>query len=75
VRSVLPLGTHRITLIFVAFWCIIWCFDANKKPCKCLICRVLASFGIVFSSPNGSLFEQIESVLALIEPMLKDINP
>jgi hypothetical protein len=29
----------------------------------------------VFSSPNGSLFEQIESVLALIEPMLKDINP
>jgi len=61
VRSVLPCGTHRITLIFVAFWCIIWCFDANKKPCKLLICRVLAPFGIVFCSlewQNLELFSQ-----------------
>jgi hypothetical protein len=26
-------------------------FDINKKPCKLLICRVLASFNTVFSSP------------------------
>ena len=28
-----------------------------------------------FRSPKGSYFEQIEAILALIEPMLKDINP
>jgi len=66
--------THRITLIFVAIWCIIWCFDANKKACKWLICRLLASFGIVFRSGNGSYFEHIETILALIQLMLKAEN-
>ena len=31
-------------LIFVAFWCIIWCFDAIKKGCKLLICSLFLLF-------------------------------
>jgi hypothetical protein len=36
---------------------------------------ILAPFGIVFCSGNGSYFEQIEVVLALIEPMVRDNEP
>jgi len=31
-------------------------------------------FNTDFCSPDGSYFEQIEAILALIEPMLKDVN-
>jgi len=37
-----------------------------------LICRFLASFDIVLSSPEGKFFEHLMEFLEAVEPILKD---
>ncbi|WP_443936843.1 hypothetical protein [Pedobacter sp. MW01-1-1] len=48
--------------------------DVNKKPCKCLICRVLISFDTDFRSGNDQYLEHLSAFLEVLGAILENIE-